>query len=97
MTGTIYSQETRNLFFKLYNLKVSVKTISLYLEISIRTLYRWIHQGTIKPINSTRIHNINKYQHLYSFITSKISEYNTITLKDLNLLISTTFTKSRLL
>ena len=51
MTGSIYSQETRNLFFKLYNLKVSVKTISLYLEISIRTLYRWIHQGTIKPIN----------------------------------------------
>ena len=55
MTETIYSQETRNLFFKLYNLKVSVKTISVYLEISIRTLYRWIKQGTFKPINSTRI------------------------------------------
>ena len=65
MTETIYSQETRNLFFKLYNLKVSVKTISVYLEISIRTLYRWIKQSTFKPINSTRIHNKNKYQHLH--------------------------------
>ena len=91
MTETIYSQETRNLFFKLYNLKVSVKTISVYLEISIRTLYRWIKQGTFKPINSTRIHNKNKYQHLHIFITSKISEYNTITLKDLNLLIFKNF------
>ena len=78
MVGTIYSQETRNLFFKLYNLKVPVKTISIYLEIPIRTLYRWINQGVYKPINPTRISNKNKYQYLYKFITTKISEYNII-------------------
>ena len=91
MVGIIYSQETRNLFFKLYNIKVPIKTISFYLEISIRTLYRWIIQGVVKPINPTRIINNNKYRHLFLFINSKISENNTITLKNLKLQIYNNF------
>ena len=93
MTGSIYSQETRNLFFRLLNLKVSIKTISIYLEISTRTLYRWIKQGSIKPINPTRIIDNTKYQYMHSFIYSKICENNTITLKKLRLYIGVFFNK----
>ena len=81
MVGKIYSQEIRNLFFRMYLcLKITLYNISLYLEINIRTLYRWITQGKIKPINPTRILNNTKYSYLEQFIHNKIEEDNTITL-----------------
>lgn len=80
----IHSQDTRNLFFRMRSINIPIKIISLYLEICVRTLYRWLKQGPIKPINPTRVKNKNKYQQIYSFINDKITEDNTLTLKKLN-------------
>ena len=48
----IYPQNIRDLFFRLrFILKLSVVHISKYLDIGKSTLYRWIKEGPLKPIN----------------------------------------------
>lgn len=82
----IYPQNIRDLFFRLrFILKLSVVHISKYLDIGKSTLYRWIKEGPLKPINITRTINfrtkIDKKYHIE--IINYILKENTVSLKDI--------------
>lgn len=90
----IRSQEVRNIFFNMYNLGCKIKEISIYLKISISTLYRWIKEGPLRHVRTKRTLKLEKYK---DEIVNYIENNNTCTLADIkefiktNLCISTIF------
>lgn len=82
-TWKIRSQDIRNLFFKMrLFLKLKIKTIVNYLDISKSTLYRWLKEGSEKPINPTRIIGKSKINYVKEDFLNFIKKNNTFTLKE---------------
>ncbi len=82
----IRSQEVRNIFFNMHNLGCKIKEISIYLKISISTLYRWIKEGPLKHIRTKRILKLEKYK---DEIINYINKNNTCTLADIKEFLNT--------
>jgi transposase len=82
MTGKVRTQEERDIFFRFYIfLKMKIKKISEYLNLSISTCYKWLHEGQKKPTRPTKNYYIRHC--LHTDIISYIIQNNTLTLKDI--------------
>ena len=87
MNKCIKSQDVRNIFYRMYNiLKISIKEISKNINVSISTLYRWIKENPIKPINPTRTKGYNNKikNNIKQHILEYVNNNNTNTLFDIN-------------